>query len=183
MSQPQRAAPVLLVLGGLPGVGKSTIAQALLAQWPALYLRIDRIEQALRDARVLVHGEEVDPGDDVGSAGYMVAYALARDHLVQGLPVLAECVNPLPVTRDAWQQVAREVHARYQPVEVVCSDPAEHRRRVESRGVDIPGLVLPTWGAVRQRTYAPWSDDRWVVDTSTQTAQQAAASLLQRLQP
>ena len=41
--------PVLVVLGGLPGVGKSSIAHALLSQWPAVYLRIDTIEQALRD--------------------------------------------------------------------------------------------------------------------------------------
>lgn len=172
-------APVLMVLSGLPGVGKSTIAKALLAQWPALYLRIDTIEQALRDARVVTPGR--DGREDLGPAGYMVAYALARTHLAQGLPVLAECVNPLPITRNAWRAVAQASQACYVPVEVVCSDPAEHRRRVETRTPDVPGLVLPTWDDVRLRHYGPWDHARWVVDTAALTAPQAAAWLRERL--
>jgi len=77
--------PVLVVLGGLPGVGKSSIAHALLSQWPAVYLRIDTIEQALRDSNVLV-------GGDVGAAGYLVAYALACTQLAQGLRRACRCL-------------------------------------------------------------------------------------------
>ena len=85
-------------------MGKSTIAHALLERWPAVYLRIDSIEQALRDVGVLVAGQ-------VGAAGYMAAYALARDQLLRGMSVLADCVNPLPVTREAWRAVARSAQA------------------------------------------------------------------------
>jgi len=37
----------LVVFGGLPGTGKTTLARALTQDWPATYLRIDEIEQAL----------------------------------------------------------------------------------------------------------------------------------------
>ncbi len=63
---PAPPALILVVLGGLPGVGKSTVARALLARWPAVYLRIDTIEQALRESGVLIAGA-------VGAAGYMAA--------------------------------------------------------------------------------------------------------------
>ena len=50
-------ASILVVLGGLPGVGKSTVARALLARWPVVYMRIDTIEQALRESGVLIAGD------------------------------------------------------------------------------------------------------------------------------
>ena len=165
------SAPILVVLGGLPGVGKSTVARALLARWPAAYLRIDTIEQALRDSGVLI-------GGDVGPAGYMAAYALARTLLAQGLSVLADCVNPLPVTREAWRAVARDTRVPLLEVEVICSGPAEHRRRVETRVTDVPGLVLPTWVGVVQHDYTRWVGERLVLDTASMDAEQAAAHVL-----
>ena len=38
----------LIVLAGLPGVGKTTVARLLAQQAAALHLRIDTIEQTLR---------------------------------------------------------------------------------------------------------------------------------------
>lgn len=156
-------------------MGKSTVACALLAQWQAVYLRIDTIEQALRDS-----------GAEGGTAGYRVAYALARTQLAQGLPVLVDGVNPLPVTREAWHSVARGVPVLWLDVEVevVCSDLAEHQRRVETRSSDIPGLTLPRWQAVQQHDYAPWPASqaaRCVVDTARMAPEQIAAEVLAAL--
>ena len=51
-------------------------------------------------------------------------------------------------------------------IEIICSDPGEHQRRVESRSADISGHRLPTWSDVIERDYQPWERDRLVVDTA-----------------
>jgi predicted kinase len=52
---------MLIVFGGLPGSGKSTVARALARQIKALYLRIDTIEQAIRSSAPLTGGQDVGP--------------------------------------------------------------------------------------------------------------------------
>ncbi|MDP9600920.1 Predicted kinase [Variovorax sp. YR750] len=158
---------MLIVLGGLPGSGKTTIAREIAALIPCAYLRIDTIEQALRST-----------GADVGPAGYVAAYALARSNLSLGQTVLADCVNPLPVTREAWRAVAVDTGSRIVEVEIVCSDTAEHRRRVEQRSIDVPGLVPPTWEAVQRHDYVPWGTPHLVVDTAALGAHEAAKLIL-----
>ncbi|MCW2783384.1 MAG: hypothetical protein JWR35_3835, partial [Marmoricola sp.] len=85
---------MLIVLGGLPGVGKTSIARELVARLRCAYLRIDVIEHAL----VSLHGI-----NDIGPGGYVFAYELAKSNLALGLTVVADCVNPLSVTRAAWR--------------------------------------------------------------------------------
>jgi predicted kinase len=161
---------MLYIFGGLPGTGKSTLACDLAQRKRAVYLRVDTIEQALREA-----GRSV-----VGPEGYAVAYRIAEENLRLGRSVVADTVNPLQVTRAAWRAVAVEAQVPFVEVEVVCSDPAEHRRRVEHRRSDTAGLRLPTWDEVLRREYEAWETARIVVDTAGQRVAQSIAAL-QRL--
>jgi len=146
----------LFVFAGLPGTGKSTLARMLSDHRNCTFLRIDTIEQSLRDLCSL----------DVEGEGYRLAYRLAADNLRIGHSVVADSCNPLRLTRNEWLQVAEDVGCRAVNIEVVCSNADEHRRRIEERDVDVPGLVLPTWDQVRDREYHPWDMDRIVVDTA-----------------
>jgi len=51
-------------------------------------------------------------------------------------------------------------------VQVVCSDPSLHRRRLEQRTPVHPGLAEPSWDAVAARAtgFDGWDDERLVVD-------------------
>jgi predicted kinase len=161
----------LILIDGLPGVGKTSIARELARAIGGIHLRIDSIEQALRNCGVAVEGE-----------GYAVGYAVAEDNLRLGRVVIADCVNPWPLTREAWRAVATRAQVGSIDVEVVCSDPIEHRRRVESRVADIPGHVVPTWHDVRERDYHPWDDQpRLVIDTAVTTVRDAVALIRQAL--
>jgi predicted kinase len=107
-------------------------------------------------------------------AGYAVAYALAAEQLALGLDVIVECVNPVAVTRDAWAAIAVDADAGFVEVEVICSDRAEHRRRVLTRGSDVEGLVKPTWDDVLAREYQPWTRPHLLIDSAGTSPDDAA---------
>jgi predicted kinase len=151
---------MLLIFGGLPGVGKTVLARELARQIGATHLRIDSIEQAI---------EGREPLNDTG---YRVAYAIAEDNLRLGRTVIADCVNPIRLTRDAWLAVAERSGTRAVEIEVTCSIPEEHRRRIETRLADIPGMRMPAWADVVAREYEPWDRPHLVIDSANRTIEE-----------
>ncbi|MBT1259971.1 AAA family ATPase [Pseudomonas pergaminensis] len=156
---------MLIVFSGLPGTGKTTIARELARQTGAVYLRIDVIEQAIRKAGVLA--------GDVGASGYGVANALALSNLQVGHTVVADCVNPVRESREAWKAVAAAAKVVLLDILVTCSDREEHQRRVETRTGDIPGLIPPTWQSVLAHEYEAWESGPLEIDTALMTPEQA----------
>ena len=118
------------------------------------------------------------PAGIVGASGYAVAQALAGANLGDGRVVVADCVNPVAASREGWRAVAARAGVRLVEVEVVCSDEREHRRRVEGRVSDIPGLVPPSWEAIQRLDYEPWDRPRLVIDSAALSPSQAVAAVL-----
>jgi predicted kinase len=164
---------MLIIFGGLPGVGKTEIARELARQLKAVYVRIDSIEQAMRGC-----GAFRWPLKD---AGYRVGYRVAEDNLRLGRVVVADSVNPLRITRDAWRAVAKRLPVKAVEIEVKCSNASEHRLRVEERRSDIAGLKLPTWKEVKAREYVRWNRNHIVVDTAVVTVREGVRMIRSKL--
>lgn len=162
---------MLYIFSGLPGTGKSTLSAALAGEIRATYLRVDVVEQAMRVAGTWV----------AGPAGYIVCYKIASHNLRLGLDVIADTVNPIHETRQAWRDVAESLGIPFVEIEVVCSDEREHRRRIETRVADIPGFTLPTWEKVKNRQYEVWDRDHIVIDTAHQTVAESLMTLREQL--
>ena len=160
---------MLIVFAGLPGTGKSTLAQRLARETGVLYLRIDALEQAIRDAGVL--------RDDIGPAGYAAAHAAAEANLRLCRDVIIDAANTVEIARQSWRDLAASVAAKLTEIVITCSDPAEHRRRVETRTADVPGLIQPTWAEVLERVWEPWQGPHHVIDTARATPDAALAEI------
>jgi len=165
---------MLIIFGGLPGTGKTAIAKELARQIGAVYLRIDTIEQAVRDSGAFKQ--------ELNDAGYRVAYSLAEDNLCLGRTVVADCVNPLALTRNAWIEVANRARVGAVEVEITCSDANEHRRRVEARVSESPGLRPLTWAEVVAREYQGWDREHLSIDTAGRTVEQSVDMIRESLQ-
>lgn len=162
--------PTLFIFSGLPASGKTTLAKLLASSKGSVYLRIDTVEQALRDFSFDVQGK-----------GYDLCYRIAFDNLRLGLSVVTDSCNPIEVTRRAWEDVAKCANADFVNIEVICSDKSAHKKRAENRRTDVKGLRLPTWEEIENREYREWQHERTVIDTAARTEKECFDVLLRAM--
>jgi predicted kinase len=151
---------VLVVVSGLPAVGKSELADGLGRRLGAAVLSVDPIEAALWRCGIA-------PSFETGVAAYEVVAVLAEHQLRLGLTVIADAVSSLEVARDMWRRAASRTGAAMRVVEVVCSNEGTHRERLARRARGIDGFPEPSWEDVvrRRDEWEPWRDERLVVDS------------------
>jgi predicted kinase len=162
---------MLIVMAGLPGSGKSTVAARLSAALSLPVVSVDPVAAAMWAGGI--------PQEMTGGAAYAVVRAIAEEQLTLGLSVVVDAVNPTQTYRAVWRALASDQGADLAVIECFCSDAQVHRRRIAARRRGIPGMAEATWEVVeqRRREYEPWIDDRLVLDTAPDVEAVAGAAL------
>ena len=153
------AVPMLVLLSGLPGAGKSALGAELGKRRGVAVLSVDPVESAMAEAGVAASFER-------GLAAYRVVETIAEAELAAGRSVIADAVNAEPAAKEMWRELARRRGAEMRIVECVCSDEALHRARLEARRRGLAaGFAEPTWEDVvrRREAWVPWREGEAVL--------------------
>lgn len=162
---------VLVIFSGLPGTGKSTLAEHVAHWLHAPVFSKDELEAALWRSGV-------DRAANSGWAGYELLTTLARVQLHRRQSAILDSVATVERIRAVWRLLAAEMEVALRIVETVCSDELTHRARLTCRRRAIPGWPELTWEEVMEvgARYEPWSDARLILD-STQPLDQNLRAL------
>ena len=152
---------MLVIFSGLPGAGKTTLAQHAARQLGAALLSKDVIEAALWRS-------EIGAAEKSGWAAYELMTALAAEQLRLGHSVVLDSVAATESIRSSWIALAADLHLDVRVVECVCSDVVAHRTRIEGRDRGIPGWPELSWDDIEQvrARFEPWRRQRLVLDAA-----------------
>jgi len=143
---------MLIVMAGLPGAGKTTLAEVLGARRRVTVLSVDQIETAILEAGI-------GAGQPTGLAAYLVAETLAESVLMHDRDIIIDAVNAVDPAREQWVSLAERTGSSIRFIEVVCSDEAMLKQRLVERAAKRQLAGAPTRNAVEQNSdeYSPWS--------------------------
>jgi predicted kinase len=152
----------MILFSGLPGTGKSTLAEMIGRQ-----LGIPVFAKDWLEASLLQSGLKATMDDKLlGFAGYELLTVLAERQFTLNQSVILDSVTSTQSIRTKWHQLAKQYGAEWRVIECVCSDEDLHRSRLESRQRGIPGWHELEWADIEKvKGYYPaWEEEHLVLD-------------------
>jgi predicted kinase len=157
------AEPQVIIFSGLPGTGKSTLAELVARTVRAPAFAGDWLMGGLKPAHAAIG--ELDRSDYV-AAWFGLLRTLVTRQLMLGQSAIVDDVVSDDDQLALWRETAERFSAPLSLIECVCSDEAVHRARIEGRVRGIPGWHEVGWDHVeRMRAeVVPLTADRLIVD-------------------
>jgi len=163
----------LVLVGGLPGTGKSTVADALGNRVGAVVLRSDEVRRQMAEAGVLPAGDRYAP--HAVDAVYRECLRRAERLLRRGEHVVIDATWSDPMHREEARRLSTRTASDL--VEFECRAPAAVcERRILDRlavGTD-PSEATPAVATAMAATFAPWPEATSVATTAPQESTIAA---------
>jgi predicted kinase len=151
---PDPPEPTLLLITGLPGTGKSTVAEQAAAILEAPVLAHDWAMSGLRPFEAVQSALDSMVPSGHQSVGWSILCALARAQIRRRSSVILDGVARSPHVRQC-RDVAVQEGARFLTVMTECADLDTHRTRIESRQRSIPDWYELDWERV-QHSRSTW---------------------------
>lgn len=130
----------LVIFSGLPGTGKSTLANRLARElrWPLL--RIDDVVQTVPE----------EAGTDFWDSQITILLGLAEAQLELGLDVIVDSVF-MNMDRHHAQAIAQAQAARFRPIHTFVSDEQVWEARVTARVSELNHPDVSTWDQIQHQ--------------------------------
>lgn len=152
----------LIVFSGLPGTGKSKLAEAIGKEFGVPVFAKDWLE-----ATLLQNGLHAASKDkSLGYVGYEFLTVLAERQLMLEQSVILDSVAATQTIRNTWRALSKQYEADWFVIECICSDESSHRSRLNVRKRFIPGWHELKWSDIEKvkKYYSPWDNDRLIID-------------------
>jgi predicted kinase len=133
----------VIIFTGLPGTGKSTLAEQVARTVGAPAFAADWLMGALKPALV-----KLDRAEYLAVRAELLATLVTRQLRLGQDAVVDALVSESEVT--AWRAAAARFSARWYLIECICSDEGIHRERIEGRIRGIPGWHEVGWDFVER---------------------------------
>lgn len=158
--------PVLLLVTGLPGTGKSTLAEGVAPALGAPVFAWDWMMGALTPYEQVQATLEAMDRLDHRRVGWSLLWQAARAQLRRGQSVVLDGVARAAETT-ATRALAADCGVDAWVVMTTCPDPIEHRARIEGRDRGIPGWHELSWDDVERTRgrFEPPGDADLVIDS------------------
>lgn len=152
----------LIIFSGLPGTGKSTLAEAVGKALQIPVFAKDWLEAVLLQSGLKPMNED----KSLGFAGYELLTVLAQRQLMLGQSVILDSVAASQTIRTMWRQLAEQYDADCCVIECICSDESLHRSQLKQRERNIPGWHELEWSEVERVKgyYSQWAGHHLVLD-------------------
>ena len=152
----------MILFSGLPGTGKSTLAETIGRQLGIPVFAKDWLEASL----ILSGLGSKDDLKRLGFAGYELLTVLAERQFILNQSVILDSVASTQNIRTKWYQLAKQYGAERRVIECICSDESLHRARLKDRRRNIPGWHELEWTDIEKvkQYYPAWEEERLVLD-------------------
>ena len=150
-----RRRPALIVTHGLPGCGKSTVAQIALERLGAIRIRSDVERKRLYGLAPLADSKsQIGAGiysEDATRRTYACLHELARGLIIAGFPVIVDAAFVLHAERDSFRKLALELNVPFAiaSVQTDAALLAERLAQRRSRGNDASEADIAVMQKVR----------------------------------
>lgn len=150
---------MLIVVSGLPGTGKSALADRIGRELGAVVLSVDPIEAAMLESGI-------EQSFATGYAAYRIVSTIVGANLALGQTLIVDAVSGVAEAKAWWPALAQEAGVSVAIIECICSDSELHRSRLEARLRGLGSFPEPSWDDVERRRdeWAPWAVAHLVVD-------------------
>lgn len=159
----------LVIFSGLPGTGKSTLADNLARElhWPLL--RIDDVVGKIPE----------NPNVAFWDSKVAILLGLTETQLELGLSVIVDSVF-MNMDRNHAQELARKYQARFLPIFVFVSDESVWKDRVRTRSQELNHKDVATWERIQHQRerFRKWDADTALFIDSLEPVDSNYASVL-----
>lgn len=149
--------PTIIIIGGVSGTGKSTLAKELSKALSIPAFSKDELEAA-------VSRKGLCNNKDTKNVGYEILFTLVKNQIENNNSAIIDFIASKQRVKELWPGL---LSSNFKYIECTCSNLDIHKQRIESRNRHISGWYELTWNDVlkTKKAFQPLQENHLILDS------------------